>query len=311
MTLLPITQKDATKEEYHPTSTRTSIQSLLESRCYTCFILIIILIDFIMMGVLTCKLGETTIIVSQIMDIIIQGIFIMDCLLQMYCFRGKFFSDSWKILDLLTTIITSIPLGSFSKYSKFICSIRILRVIRLFSHFAYLRKIIDIIGKAIPQVAWTIVVQLVVFYCYAVIGTMLFGEQFQDWFGSIWLSLYSLFQIMTLESWSMGIARPVIAVFPFAWIYFVSFVIMSSFVLMNIVVGIIVNTIQDDTSIEILNCKDNEERVLKEFLLKLEKLESELRIVLNEKEDDDDNSKSGEVNMPAVTPVVTPVVIVE
>ena len=311
MTQLPITQKDATKEEQRPTSTRTSIQSLLESRGYTCFILIIILIDFIMMGVLTCKLGDAAIIVSQLMDIIIQGIFIMDCLLQMYCFRSKFFSDSWKILDLLTTIITSIPLGSFSKYSKFIRSIRILRVIRLFSHFAYLRKIIDIIGKAIPQVAWTIVVQLVVFYCYAVIGTMLFGEQFQDWFGSIWLSLYSLFQIMTLESWSMGIARPVIAVFPFAWIYFVSFVIMSSFVLMNIVVGIIVNTIQDDTSIEILNCKDNEGRVLKEFLLKLEKLESELKIVLNEKEDDDDNSKSGEVNMSAVTPVVTPVVIVE
>ena len=71
MTLLPITQKDATKEEQRPTSTRTSIQSLLESRCYTCFIQFVILIDFIMMGVLTCKLGETTIIVSQIMDIII------------------------------------------------------------------------------------------------------------------------------------------------------------------------------------------------------------------------------------------------
>ena len=311
MTLLPITQKDATKEEYHPTSTRTSIQSLLESRCYTCFIQFVILIDFIMMGVLTCKLGETAMIIFQMIDIIIQVIFIMDCLSQIYYFRGKFFSDTWKILDLLTTIITSIPLILFLKYSKFIRSIQILRVTRLFSHFAYLRNIIIIILNTILIVTWTIIVQLIIIYCYAVIGTILFGDQFPDWFGSIWRSLFSVFQIMTLESWSMGIARPVIAVFPFAWIYFVSFVILSSFVLMNIVVGIIVNTIQDDTSIEILNCKDNEERVLKEFLLKLEKLESELRIVLNEKEDDDDNSKSGEVNMPAVTPVVTPVVIVE
>ena len=227
MTLLPITQKDATKEEYHPTSTRTSIQSLLESRCYTCFIQFVILIDFIMMGVLTCKLGETAMIIFQMIDIIIQVIFIMDCLSQIYYFRGKFFSDTWKILDLLTTIITSIPLILFLKYSKFIHSIQILRVTRLFSHFAYLRNIIIIILNTILIVTWTIVVQLIIIYCYAVIGTILFGDQFPDWFGSIWRSLFSVFQIMTLESWSMGIARHVMNVFPYAWIYFVSYVIYS------------------------------------------------------------------------------------
>ena len=79
---------------------------------------------------------------------------------------------------------------------------------------------------------------------------MWFGEQFTLWFGSVWRSLYSLFQIMTLESWSMGIARPVIAVFPQAWVFFVTFVILSSFVLMNIVVGIVVNSIQTTTEDE-------------------------------------------------------------
>ena len=304
---LPISTENTNTQKDRRNKTR----KFVEGKRYAFFILIVIVVDFLMMGILTMKLSNFWINILSNVDYVIQAIFIIDVIINIYVYRCGYFKDTWKLLDLFTTIITTVPLGAFSQYSKFIRSFRVLRVIRVFSRLKYLRFLIVVLGKAIPQVAWIVLVQVILFYCYAVIGTMLFGETFYDWFGSVWLSLYSLFQIMTLESWSMGIARPVIAVFPFAWIYFVSFVIMSSFVLMNIVVGIIVNTIQDDTSIEILNCKDNEERVLKEFLLKLEKLEGELRTVLNEKKENEDNSKSGEVNMPAVTPVVTPVVIVE
>ena len=313
MVQIPIQAKN--NKEEHPSSTRSSIQSFLKKRLYTWLILITILLDFIMMGLLTYNLSDFVVILFHVMDILIQGVFVMDCFLQIYCFRCDFFKDGWKILDLATTIITSVPLRSFSKYSKFIREIRILRVLRAFSHFSGLRSIIDIIGKALPQVGWALLIQLIIFYCYAVVGTMFFGGQFPAWFGSLGCSLYSLFQIMTLESWSMGIARPVIAVFPLAWVYFVTFVIISSFVLMNIVVGVIVNSIQDFSTSELMKCDSDENHVVLWLLLKIKELESELSNVVDEKKEEmkKDNSIVDDIeNTPVLildlSPTVTPFV---
>ena len=84
-----------------------------------------------------------------------------------------------------------------------------------------------------------------VFYVGAVMATVLFGEQFQDWFGTIGDSLFSLFQIMTLESWSMGIARPVMEKFPLAWLFFIPFILCTSFAVLNLFIAIIVNAMDD------------------------------------------------------------------
>ncbi len=104
-------------------------------------------------------------------------------------------------------------------------------------------------------------------------GTTLFAANFPDWFGSIGKSMYTLFQVMTLESWSMGIARPVIAEFPFAWTYFVSFILVSSFIVMNVIVGVVVNAISE-ISADIKKQKEtaklkHEKRDLTTELLKL------------------------------------------
>ena len=86
---------------------------------------------------------------------------------------------------------------------------------------------------------------LLVYYIFSIMGTSLFGPQFPDCFGSIGKSFYTLFQVMTLESWSMGISRPVMEVFSWAWLYFVPFVLCTSFLIMNVVVGIVVNAISE------------------------------------------------------------------
>ncbi|MBC8239398.1 MAG: ion transporter, partial [Alphaproteobacteria bacterium] len=83
-----------------------------------------------------------------------------------------------------------------------------------------------------------------IFYVFAVIATKLFGGPFPQWFGSIGESMYSLFQIMTLESWSMGIVRPVMEQFPYAWAFFVPFIIISSFTVLNLFIAIIVDSMQ-------------------------------------------------------------------
>jgi voltage-gated sodium channel len=84
-----------------------------------------------------------------------------------------------------------------------------------------------------------------IFYIGAVMATKLFGAAFPDWFGDLGRSAYSLFQIMTLESWSMGIVRPVMAVYPLAWLFFVPFILLTTFAVVNLLVGLIVNSMQD------------------------------------------------------------------
>jgi voltage-gated sodium channel len=90
-----------------------------------------------------------------------------------------------------------------------------------------------------------IAIMAIFFYTAGVLATNLFGERFPDWFGSLGHSLYSLFQIMTLESWSMGIVRPVMEVYPWAWAFFVPFIVIATFTILNLFIGIIVSTMQE------------------------------------------------------------------
>lgn len=111
-------------------------------------------------------------------------------------------------------------------------------------------EIVAVIGN---DDGWTTVL-LLVFYIAAVMATNLFGAEFPAWFGDVGASMFSLFQIMTLESWSMGIVRPVMNVYPFAWAFFVPFIIITSFTVLNLFIALIVNSMQTlnaETNVEL------------------------------------------------------------
>jgi voltage-gated sodium channel len=105
-----------------------------------------------------------------------------------------------------------------------------------------MRRVVQALFGAVPAMGAVILLLVLVFYVSAVMATKLFGSTFPEWFGSIGASLYSLFQIMTLESWSMGIVRPLMTAYPYAWLFFVPFVLVSSFVVLNLFIAIIVNS---------------------------------------------------------------------
>jgi voltage-gated sodium channel len=113
----------------------------------------------------------------------------------------------------------------------------------------------------------------IIFYIGAVISTTLFGESFPDWFGTLALSAYSLFQIMTLESWSMGIVRPVMEVYPYAWVFFVPFILLTTFAVVNLLVGLIVNSMQDAHSEDKTRATDDHREAV---LARLEAIEKKL-----------------------------------
>lgn len=216
---------------------------VVESSLFQRFILLVIGVNALVMGLQTsswvqARAGCTLKLVDQIC----LGIFVVELLLKIIAYNRRFLYDRWNIFDFLVVAVCFVPsMGALSTARVF----RVLRVFKVVSSVRPLRMIIGALLKSVPGMLWTIFLLGLIYYVYAIIGTTLFGARFIDWFGSLGRSFYSLFQIMTLESWSMGIARPVIAEFPYAWIYFVSFVLISSFIVMNIVVAIVVNSMGD------------------------------------------------------------------
>ena len=127
-------------------------------------------------------------------------------------------------------------------------ALRVLRLLRLVSVVPEMRKVVEALLKALPGMGTAVMLMSLVFYIFAVISTMLFRDSFPDWFGNLGASFYTLFQIMTLESWSMGIVRPVMEAYPFAWALFVPFILLTTFAVLNLFVAIIVNAMTEEES---------------------------------------------------------------
>ena len=253
---------------------KIQMKMFFESKPFQNFILAVIILNSILLGMMTypklmTHFGNTMHLICNIC----VGIFTVEIILKLYVYGKKFFNSGWNNFDFIIVLISLVPTGgAFSSFRVFRI-LRALRALRLITQLEKLRVIVQAIIDSIPNVAWASVLLLVIFYIFSIMGTTLFAANFPDWFGSIGKSMYTLFQVMTLESWSMGIARPVIAKFPFAWTYFVSFILVSSFIVMNVIVGVVVNAISE-ISADIKKQKEtaklkHEKRDLTTELLKL------------------------------------------
>ncbi|MEM7619896.1 MAG: ion transporter [Pseudomonadota bacterium] len=177
------------------------------------------------------------------LDIAILTVFVIEILARLIVKRFAFFTDGWNVFDL---VIISFALVPSSGPFQVLRALRIIRILRLASTIPSMRRVVSGLVTAIPGMGTIILLLSMIFYLFAVIATNLYGPNFPEWFGTIGASLYSLFQIMTLESWSMGIVRPVMERHPEAWLFFVPFILLTSFTVLNLFIGIIVSSMQQE-----------------------------------------------------------------
>ncbi|MEM1352605.1 MAG: ion transporter [Pseudomonadota bacterium] len=168
--------------------------------------------------------------------------FVIEILLKLYARGKRFFHSGWNVFDMLIVGAALVP---GSQAMSVLRALRILRVLRVISVAPSLRRVVEGFVTALPGMGSVFVLMTIIFYIGAVIATKLFAASFPQWFGSLPQSGYTLFQIMTLESWSMGIVRPVMEVYPYAWAFFVPFIMVTTFAVVNLLVGLIVNSMQD------------------------------------------------------------------
>jgi voltage-gated sodium channel len=198
-------------------------------------------------------------------------LFLFEIALKLSAYRWSFWRSGWNWFDFIVVAIALVPgTGPWTVLR----SLRILRVLRLLTVMPQLKKVVAAFIHAIPGLSGVILVMLVFFYTMAVLATNLFGDAFPDWFGSLGASLFSLFQIMTLESWSMSIVRPIMEVYPWAWAFFVPFIVVATFTILNLFIGIIVSTMQELSTLPDPKAKHAD---LKETLKRMEEDLAKLR----------------------------------
>ena len=226
----------------------TKLQTILESAGVRKFITAVILFNAVILGL------ETSDMVMAraggligVLDRMCLAIFVLELAPKLAAYRLRFFRDGWNIFDFAIVAVSLVPAAQSLSVLR---SLRILRILRVVSVAPRLRRVVEGFITALPGMASVFLLMGIIFYIGSVISTKLFGADFPQWFGSLGRSAYSLFQIMTLESWSMGIVRSVMEVYPYAWVFFVPFIMVTTFAVVNLLVGLIVNSMQDAHSEE-------------------------------------------------------------
>lgn len=212
------------------------------------FLIALILINAVILGLETFpNIMERYGTVLHLLDAVILAVFVLEITLRIAAHGFRFFRDPWSLFDFTVVAIALIPASGPLAVLR---TLRVLRVLRILTLMPSMRAVVAGLVGALPGLSSVIMLMGLIFYVSAVVATGLFGEKFPDWFGTLGETAYTLFQVMTLESWSMGIARPVLEVFPFAWIFFVIFILVTTFTMLNLFIAVIIDATQSEHDIE-------------------------------------------------------------
>lgn len=252
-----------------------ALRTLIESRRFEAVIIVLIVVNAITLGVETSPAAMARfggILVA--LDRIVLAIFVIELIARFLVYRLAFFRDPWRIFDFFVVAVALVPATGNMSVLR---ALRILRVLRLISVVPSLRRVVGGFIAALPGMGSVVLLLSLVFYVFAVMATKLYGESFPDRFGDIAISLYTLFQIMTLEGWSDGVVRPIMDVHPYAWVFFLPFIVLTSFAVLNLFIGIIVSAMEEEHEAEATAEREEIKSDQETILTELRALRSEIR----------------------------------
>lgn len=220
---------------------RGALQRYLSTAGVQRAIIVLIVVNAITLGLETSPAVMSRVGPQLIaLDTALLSVFTIEVALRIVAFRLDFFRDPWSVFDLIVIAIALIPAsGSLSVLR----ALRVLRVLRLVSAVPSMRRVVTALIGSLPGIGSVAALLGIVFYVSAVIATKLFGEDFPALFGSLAHTTFTLFQIMTLEGWA-DLSRQVMEKHPYAWIFFVAFILVATFTMLNLFIAIVVNAMQ-------------------------------------------------------------------
>ncbi len=224
---------------------RKRLAAIVNGKRFHDAILVLIFINGLVLAVdVMPGVAQETRQILQGIDRFIVWIFIVEIILRIIANGRAFFRDGWSIFDFLVVAISA-P-GTVTGISA-LRILRALRLLRVLSGVSHLRRVGEALVAAVPGISWVAALLLLIIVISAIIGTNLFGEGVPEYFGDLFVSMYTLFMVLTLEDWP-DVADAVLEVYPMAWIFFVSFIVLATFTVVNLFVGVIVAVMDRETS---------------------------------------------------------------
>lgn len=252
-------------------SLRQRVGRFIESMPFETTMTVLIILNGITLGLetspdLVARYGDAL----HLFDRTVLGIFVVELLLRFYVYREKFFADPWRVFDF---VIVGIALAPTSGAFSVLRALRILRALRLVSLVPSMRSVVGALLAALPGMASIIGLMLLILYVSSVLATKLFGAVSPEFFGDLGKTFFTLFQVMTVEGWP-DIARGVMEQSPWAWVFFVIYLLVATFMVLNLFIAVVVNAMQTQVGDEL---KDEGEVHTRQILEELKALRAEMQ----------------------------------
>lgn len=227
-------------------SIKAQLATLKDNKIFELSVVTVIIISALEIGAKTFQLSATAYSFTSILDSFITLFFLFELSIRFIADEDKksFFKKGWNIFDTLVVLVSLIPIDN-SEMALLARLVRVFRVLRMVSVVPELRVLINSLLKALPQLGYVILLMFIIFYIYAAIGSFIFNEINPKLWGDIAISMLTLFRIMTFEDWT-DIQYETMEVYPLSWIFYLSFIFFTAFAFLNMVIGIVVNVMEEE-----------------------------------------------------------------
>ncbi|WP_435274708.1 ion transporter [Psychrobium sp. nBUS_13] len=231
-------------------SLKSSLNRLKNNKIFELSVVAVIIISALEIGAKTFELTDSVVSVTDILDIFITVFFLFELSIRFIAEENKrgFFKKGWNIFDTIVVVISLIPIND-SEMALLARLVRVFRVLRMVSVVPELRILINSLIKAMPQLGYVILLMFIIFYIYAAIGSFMFAQINPVLWGDIAISMLTLFRVMTFEDWT-DIQYETMDVYPMSWIFYLSFIFFTAFAFLNMVIGIVVNVMEEEHALE-------------------------------------------------------------
>lgn len=224
------------------------LQVLKANKAFELFVIAVIIISALEIGAKTFELPEGVVPVTKILDVFITVFFLFEIVVRFIADEDKrnFFKKGWNVFDTLVVAISLIPIDD-SEMALLARLVRVFRVLRMVSVVPELRVLINSLIKALPQLGYVVLLMFIIFYIYAAVGSYIFKDINPVLWGDIAISMLTLFRVMTFEDWT-DVMYETQAVYPLSWMFYLSFIFFTAFAFLNMVIGIVVNVMNEEHS---------------------------------------------------------------
>ncbi len=251
-------------------SLQSTLARLKHSRTFEFFVVSVIILSAVLIGARTFSLNPVWIQALKALDFAVTLFFMVEISLRFWGDDNKraFFRNPWNLFDTFIVVVSLVPIEN-SEVAILGRLIRIFRVLRMVSIIPELRILLNSLIKALPQLGYVIMLMFIIFYIYAAIGSTFFAKINPELWGDIAISLLTLFRVMTFEDWT-DVMYETMAVYPLSWAYYLSFIFFTAFAFLNMVIGIVVNVLEEET-------RKEQAGIPSEELLAIQRLEQDIR----------------------------------